>query len=79
MGAVTPGPDDIRGELEHHPPDPFQGSVMAVIAELEPDWPAWRVGYDGRSWTAEPRAGGATIREMSPDELIAAMRRETAQ
>jgi len=73
-GAGTPGPDSIRGELEHHPRDPFKGNVMAVLAEIEPAWPEWRVGYDGRSWTAEPKDGGAVLREMSPDDLIAAMR-----
>lgn len=73
-GAGPPGPDGGRGEPEHHPADPFRGNVMAVLAELEPAWPEWRVGYDGARWTAEPKAGGATLRELSPDDLIAAMR-----
>lgn len=65
---MAPGGDE--GQLR----DPFKGSVTAVLAEIGPAWPEWRVGYDGTRWTAEPRAGGATLRELSPDELIAAMR-----
>ena len=79
--AAGTGPDTalsaVRGELEDRPRDPFKGDVMAVCAELEDAWQAYRIGYDGRSWTAEPRAGGATLRALSPDDLIAEMRRET--
>lgn len=74
MAHGDDGLRDLRSELERDPRDPLKGSVMAILAGIEPAWRAWRIGYDGRSWTAEPRAGGATIRALSPDELIAAMR-----
>ena len=74
VSGTAPGSGATQPGTEHHPRDPFRGSVMAVLAEIEPAWPEWRVGYDGTRWTAEPKAGGATLRELSPDELIAAMR-----
>jgi hypothetical protein len=74
VNGAVPGLDGMRPDLEHDPRDPFKGNVTAVLAELEPAWREYRIGYDGSPWTAEPRAGGATLKALSPDDLIAAMR-----
>lgn len=75
--APDTGLSAVRDELEHHHPHgPFGGNVPAVLAELERDWAAaFELACDGGWWTAKPRDGtGETLRELSPDGLIAAMR-----
>lgn len=66
----------VRGELERQPRDPFSGNVPAVLAELGSAWgDLFEIAYDGCWWTASRKgAAGSPLREMSPDELIAAMR-----
>ena len=74
MTGAAPGSGAIRADLERNPRDPFAGNVPAVIAELSGGWPEYDIGYDGW-WTASRKDGaGDPLRELSPDELIAAMR-----
>lgn len=74
--APVTGLSVVRDELERQPRDPFSGNVPSVLAELETDWAgAFELAHDGGWWTAVPRDGaGETLRELSPDDLIAAMR-----
>lgn len=74
--APVTGLGAVRDRLERQPHDPFSGNVPAVLAELETDWAGtFELAHDGGWWTARPRDGtGETLRELSPDDLIAAMR-----
>ena len=75
MNGPVPGLDGIRDEMEHNPRNPFAGNTAAILAELGPAWTEYLIAYDGGYWTASRRDGtGKPLRELSPDELIAAMR-----
>jgi hypothetical protein len=66
--GAAPGSGAIR--------DPFKGNIPAVLAELNGAWgDKFDIAYDAGHWTATRKNGrGEPLREMSPDELIAAMR-----
>lgn len=69
------GTPDVRGELEHHPRDPFAGNVPAILAEIGPARPEWHIAYEDGWWTARRKNGtGDPLRALSPDEIIAATR-----
>ena len=70
-----PGLSDMNPDPEPSPSDPFAGNIPAILAELSGAWPEYRHAYDDGWWTAARKDGtGKTHREMSPDDLIAAMR-----
>jgi len=70
------GLGDVRAGLERRPHAPLTADMVHTLDTLRSEWSAvFHVGYAGGRWLASRKDGtGDTLRGLTPDDLVAAIR-----